>query len=426
MGALALCIVASANAAPADLDVRSFGAKGDGKTLDTDAIQNALDDCGRSGGGTVRLTAGTYLSRPLEMHGHTTLFLDRGATLQATDDEADFAGDKANSFIPFIRGKGLTNVAIAGHGVIDGAGAKWWVPAEAARQKQPGYTLPRPNLIVLTGCRRVRLQDVTLQNSPKFHFVPTECEDVVVTNVTILAPPRSPNTDAIDPSNCRRVLITKCRIDVGDDNVAIKAGKKVPGREFACEEITITDCAFLHGHGVSIGSETAGGVRNVLVRNCTFENTENGLRIKSQRGRGGRVENIIYSDIRMTNVIPAVTLTCYYMFSSAGDPVQRVTPETDQKQPITPLTPSYRHIVLKNVSATCQAAAGLILGLPESPIEDVVFDNVQISSVTGLKMRNASKVKFRRSAITPQRGPPVTAENSQFKGLKITNSAAAK
>jgi polygalacturonase len=398
--------------------IKDFGAKGDGKTLDTAAIQKALDACGAAGGGTVRLTPGTYLSQPLTLRNRTTLLLEAGAKLQATDAESDFAGDKPGSFIPFIAGRNLADVAILGPGVIDGAGARWWVPAEEARRKTPGYTLPRPNLIVLTGCKNVRLQDVTLQNSPKFHFVPAECEDVLVTNVTVTAPPRSPNTDAVDPSASRRVLITKCRIDVGDDNVAIKAGRKVEGHEFACEDITVTDCTFLHGHGMSIGSETAGGVRNVLVRNCTFENTENGLRIKSQRGKGGLVENITYTDISMTNVNPAITFTCYYMNNSKGDPVQPAVPPKDSPQPATDRTPLYRHILLRNVTATCPEAAGTIIGLPESRIQDVVLENVKISAAKGLTVRNASGVKLEGSAIMPREGPPLLNENAEVVDLK--------
>src|SRR5262249_21918037 len=188
----------------------------------------------------------------------------------------------SGSFNALINGQNLTGVTISGGGTVDGAGARWWVPAQAAREKTPGFTTPRPRLILISNSQNVRVQDVTLQNSPSFHFVPTECENVVVSNVTILAPAHSPNTDAIDPSGCKNVLITKCRIDVGDDNVAIKSGRKVSGRDFACEDIMVTDCVFLHGHGVSIGSETRSGVRDVTVKNCTFENTENGIRIKSQ------------------------------------------------------------------------------------------------------------------------------------------------
>src|SRR6266404_354728 len=402
-------------------DVKESGAKGDGKTLDTDAIQKALDTCGKAGGGTVRFPAGTYLSKPISLHSSTTVQLDAGATLLATDNPADFAGSTSNSFIPFVSGKKLHDVTITGQGVIDGSGAKWWVPAEAARQKTPGYTLPRPNLVVLTGCTNLRVENITLQNSPKFHFVPMDCDGVVVSNVTVLAPAHAANTDAIDPSACRNVLITKCHIDVGDDNIAIKAGKAMPGREFACENITVTDCVFLHGHGMSIGSETVGGVRNVTVRNCTFENTENGIRIKSQRGRGGVVENISYSDITMKNVDPAITLTSYYMFNSAGDAKQKTEPAKDVAQPVAAGTPIYRNIHINNLTATCQKAAGIIIVLPESLISDVTLENVRITSATtGLKIQNAKGIQFKNVQIIAQQGPPVIMDNAEVAGMAAT------
>src|SRR6185437_4386208 len=140
------------------------------------------------------------------------------------------------------------DVTFTGSGVIDGGGAAWWGEAEKAREIKPGYTLPRPNLIGLEQSTNLRFENITLQNSPKFHLVPSDCENVVISNVTILAPEHAANTDAIDPSG-RHMLITKCRIDVGDDDIAIKAGKKVAG-QFQSEDITVTDCTFLHGHGM--------------------------------------------------------------------------------------------------------------------------------------------------------------------------------
>ncbi len=396
-------------------DVRALGAKGDGKTDDTAALQKALDDCGGTGG-TVKLAPGNYYSRPLMIKTKTTLLLEAGATLTASTNQNDFLktpGDwtKAKGggdFVPFLSGKDLEHVIIAGAGTIEGSGAVWWEAAEEARRKVSGYTLPRPNLIVLTRAKNLIVRDVTIQNSPKFHLVPTECDDVLITNVTILAPERSPNTDAIDPSVSRRVTITKCVIDVGDDNVAVKSGKRMEGREFAVEDLTITDCTFKHGHGLSIGSETVGGVRNVLVKNCTFEETDNGIRIKSDRKRGGTVENLVCEDITMKNVRGAITLTSYYP----------KIPATDTAQSVTETTPKYKNITIKNLIATSTKGAGVIVGLPESHIENVLLENVTIAAEQGgLEVRHAKGVTFKNVKVTAKKGEPFLIKDAEVSGL---------
>ncbi len=330
--------------------------------------------------------------------------------LLATDKRADYERkDKPNTFRPFLSGEDLEDVTIAGQGVIDGAGAAWWGDAEEARRKKPGYTLPRPNLIVLERVTNLVVRDVTIQNSPKFHLVPTDCDGVTITGVTILAPEGAANTDAIDPSMCRHVTITKCFIDVGDDNIAIKSGKKAKGREFACEDITVADCTFKHGHGMSIGSETVGGVRNVRVKHCTFEDTDNGLRIKSDRTRGGRVEDIIYEDIRMTNVRGAITITCYYP----------KVPDKDNAQPVGATTPKYKNLMLRNVQGTSSQAAGIIVGLPESQIENVTLDNVSIvAAKTGLEIRNARGVSAKGLSVVAKSGEPIIVRDAEVIGIK--------
>jgi polygalacturonase len=420
IGAEAQTAGASGGPAPANpkvFDVRQFGAAGDGKTLDTAAILKAIDACDKAGGGVVRLPAGTYLSQPIVLQSKTTLQVDEGATLQATTEHADFMktpGDWLNAkggFTPFISGKGLTDIAIAGKGTIDGAGGAWWEPAEEARRKTPGYTLPRPNLIVLSGCKNVRITGVTIQNSPKFHLVPTDCEDVLIEDVTFKAPSTAPNTDAIDPSVSRRVRINRCTIDVGDDNVAIKSGRAMPGRTFACEDITVTDCTFLHGHGMSIGSETVGGVRNVTVERCMFKDTENGIRIKSPRGRGGTIENLRCTDITMTNVDPAITITCYYP----------KIPAEDATQPMTPETPIFKDIQIANLTATCPKEAGIIIGLPESLVTNVSLTNVRISAQTGLTIRNAKAVRLKDVRVEVQKGQPILLDNAQVEGLETAS-----
>ena len=420
--AAGLCPAAKASDSPSPttiFDVRLSGARGDGTNVDTAAIQKALDDCGKAGGGVVLFRKGTYLSQPITIHSKTTMQLDEGATLKATDDPKDYlpprvawedilGGTSKGPLTHFLSGKNLKDVTITGKGTIDGSGARWWEPAEEARRKAPGYTLPRPNLIVITRCKNLKVTDVTLKNSPKFHLVPTDCEDVLIENVTILAPEHAANTDAIDPTASRHVTITKCLIDVGDDNVAIKAGKKMADREFACEDLTITDCVFKHGHGLSIGSETAGGVRNLTVKRCSFEGTENGIRIKSPRGKGGKVENLAYEDITMKDVDKAITITCYYP----------KIPTTDTAQPVTAETPGFRNITIRNLTATSTTAAGVIVGLPESLVSNVVLENVKISAAaTGLSIRNAKGVQMKNVEVTAKEGPPFIVEDAKVTGL---------
>lgn len=401
---------------PREWNVRDFGARGDGHTVDTAAIQRALDACGQAGGGVVRVPPGVYLSQPLRLHSHTTLWLEPGAVLQSTREPRDFMeqpGDwlKARSssdFLPLISGRNLTNVTISGGGVIDGAGDVWWPAAEEARRRQPGYTLPRPRLIVLTRCRNVRLSGITLRNAPTFHFVPVECEDVWIENVTVQAPDHAANTDGIDPSLSRRVVITNSVFDVGDDNIAIKSGRLLPDRPFGCEDITVIHCRFFHGHGLSIGSETVGGVRGLRVKGCVFQGTENGIRIKSYRGRGGLVEDLLYEDIQMTNVERAITFTAYY---------PRI-PAEDNPQPVTPETPRYRNIRVRNLVATCYANAGVIIGLPEAPIENVHLENVTITAArTGLELRHVRHARLENVAVRPARGAPFLVRDATGAGL---------
>jgi polygalacturonase len=345
--------------------------------------------------------------------------LEEGAVLLASPDPKHFMkepGDwlqakSGSDFIPLLSGKDLTELTVTGKGTIDGNGGVWWEEAEKARQKVSGYTLPRPNLFTLQRCRNVKLSGITLRNSPKFHFVPTECEEVVVEGVTILAPPGSANTDGIDPSNCRNVTITRCLIDVGDDNIAIKSGKKVAGREFGCENIQVTDCTFKHGHGMSIGSETIGGVRNVRVQNCSFEDTDNGLRIKSRRGRGGVVQDIAYSDCTLKNCHPAISILCYYQDSTHGS-----FPKDDPAQPMTETTPVFRNITIRNVTASSTREAGAIAGLPESPVENVLLENVTLAGTEGLLIANARGVTLKNVKVTVQKGEPVILHRAQVTG----------
>ena len=362
----------------ATLDVRQFGASGNGSDFDTVAIQKGLDAAGSAGGGIVRIPAGTYRVQPIHLRAHTTLQLDEGASLRASDDPRDFMasnGAGEERILSLINAKHLTDVAITGRGVIDGSGARWWRNARPSSSSSGHTDYNRPRLINFAGCQRVTVEGVTLQNSPIFHLTLNNCDNVSVRNVTILAPADSPNTDGIDPAGCHNVSITGCRIDTGDDDVAIKSFH--PG--MGCSHITVSHCDIRHGHGISIGSETVGGVSDVLVEHCTFEGTRYGFRIKSGRGRGGVVENIRVSDIQMRDVDPAIDVMCYYPNPPLGDVAQ----------PVTLGTPIYRHIHIENLTATCPREAGLFIGLPESPITDCTLTNVHVSASSPFVIRDA-------------------------------------
>jgi polygalacturonase len=397
---------------PHTFDGREFGAKGDGKTLDTAAIQQALDACGKAGGGIVRLTPGTYLSQPIYLRDKTTLQLDAGAKLQASDEPGHFADPKKpQSRVAFVNGNALSQVAIVGGGMIDGAGERWWAPVRAAKLAKQSYNeVPRrPRLVILSNCRNVRIEGVTIQNSPSFHLIPSECENVLITNVTFRAPHDAPNTDAMDPSACKNVRIIGCTIDVGDDNIAIKSGRKVAGREAAVENIWVERCTFLAGHGMSIGSETLGGVKNLTVTNCTFNGTTSGIRIKSARGKGGRVENLVYTDITMTNVDYPIYLTSYYP----------KVPNEDMARPVASDSPVYRNIVIRNLTAHSARTAGMIVGLPELLVENVTLHNVRITAPTGLTVRNAKAIKLQNTLVTPTKGgkPFILEAQAEVEGL---------
>lgn len=393
-------------------DVKKFGATGDGKTYDTEAIQKALDTCAKAGGGTVEFPAGTYWSKPINLKGdRLTVQLDEGAKLQASDDFADFSDTKKHGAASaFVNANGLKNLTITGKGIIDGSGAKWWAEMRAAQKAGQPEPRRRPRLVVLQNCMNLHIQGITIQNSPSFHLVPSDCENVAIENVTIKAPADSPNTDATDPSACRHIRYRHCTFDVGDDNIAIKSGHIVaahPNR--AVEDMLVEDCTFLAGHGMSIGSETTGGVKNLTVHNCTFDGTTSGIRIKSDRSRGGEVEGCLYENLTMKNVKIPVNITCYYP----------KIPKTDSTQPMTASTPRYHNLRIVNLTAESPQSAGFVVGLPESRVTDLTFENVRITAPKGLTVRNTRAVVFKNSSIKTKEGGALILETgAEVSGLR--------
>jgi polygalacturonase len=292
-------------------------------------------------------------------------------------------------------------VAITGEGTIDGNGETWW---QMARKIQGAGILgsghPRPKLIIFDHCKNVRIEGVTVQNSPMWQIVPYYSDKVVIRNVRILAPQHSPNTDAIDPFSSSNILIDHVYSDVGDDNVAIKSGPiNSPGPDDPSKNITITDCTFLHGHGLSIGSELSGGAQNIRAERISFEGTDNGIRVKSNRDRGNDIGNFIFRDITMKNVKNPIIISEYYP--------KVMPPDNEAPQAVGRLTPHFHDILIVNLTATGAGVAAAIVGLPESPVKNVVLQNVKISAESGVSIGYAD-VTVDALNVTVTKGEVIT------------------
>ena len=383
---------------PTHFTITDHGALGDGVTDNTRAVQVAIDAAKASGGGIVEVPAGVFLCGPLHLSDRIDLHLDSGATLKMLPlDRYPGGPDHPDNF---INGSSLHDIAIRGPGTIDGQGALWWPFAKDKSAK-------RPRMIALSSCDRIVIEKVTLLNSPSFHIaIGGKSTHVTVRGVTIRANPSTDpvhpghNTDACDVS-AKHVLVEDCDVSVGDDDFTCGGGTS---------DVLITHCTYGYGHGVSIGSGTAGGVSNFTVDDCTFTNTEAGIRIKSDRDRGGSVHDIVYRNLRMTQVnFPILIYAAYMAPERQYRDLTNLTADIAAAYPSMPVaarTPLYRNITLSHITATASAGhrAGLIWGLPEAPIEGLVLDHVDITADKPFGLYFAQDVRLTNCHIATPAG----------------------
>ena len=371
-----------------------FGALPDGRTLNTDAFRRAVAAVARAGGGRLVVPTGVYRTRPFELCSSLELALESGAVVMAPGSfqecglpDPSTVGSQADldaavgSPSPLVSGRHLHDVAITGEGAIDGEGALWWAWSERAARAQPGrLVIQRPNLVVIEDCARLLVTGITLRNSPKFHLVPRRITDLTIDGVIIRAPADAPNTDGIDPGPVTNAVVRRCDIDTGDDDIVIKSGGT---------NILIEDCKVKHGHGISIGSGTSAGINRMLVRRCSFEGTDNGIRIKSMRGAGGLVENVRYTEILMRDVGDAIVLDLTY---------------TDNNRPNfrgnAGLIPAIHGVLIDHVAIEGAKRAGRIIGLPESRITGVTLRDATIAAREDFVITDAEPPVFERVTKT--------------------------
>ncbi len=473
-----LPVVAATTFKTDTVSILQYGAKNDGLTLNTKSINQAITDCSKRGGGVVVIPEGLWLTGPIELKSNVNLHLKKNSLLQFTKDLNQYPLVEGNwEGTPQMRNQSpiwalrQENIAITGYGIIDGAGEAWrmvkkdkltesqwkklvasggvlsennkiWYPSEKSfkgstiknagvlsKEKDAAYyagikDFLRPNLMVLTSCKRVLLEGVTFQNSPAWNLHPLMTEDLTLRNVYVKNPWYAQNGDGLDLESCKNVLVEGSTFDVGDDGICIKSGRDAAGRErgMPTENVVIRNSTVYHAHGgFVIGSEMSGGARNIFISDCTFIGTDIGLRFKTTRGRGGIVENIHARNINMKDIPGEAIL--FDMYYAAVDPVpltgeKREAPKVELL-PVTEETPVFRKFYISNVVCDGAEKAVFVRGLPEMNISDIYLDNLTIKSNEGIDIQEAKNIQITNAHLDIKKASPlIYIQNGKSIGLK--------
>ena len=431
-------------------NILNFGATPNGKFINTNSINKAIETCSAKGGGVVLVPQGFWLTGPIVLKSNVNFHVTHAALLQFTDDKSqyelvlgEFEGHASPRNQSPITGVNLTNVAITGEGIIDGHGEVWrdigkdrliesdwkklvasggvvsengkeWYPSQSfldglkaknVLNMEPGKTLKdyeyvkdflRPNMVVLNNCKNVLLENTTFQNSPAWCLHTILCQELTVKGVHVRNNWNAHNGDAIDVESCKDVLVEGSTFDAGDDGICVKSGRDEDGRKrgVPTENMVVRDCIVYKAHGgFVIGSEMSGGARNIFVSNCTFIGSDIGLRFKTTRGRGGVVENIFIKDISMKDIVhEAILFDMYYM----------VKADKKELKPVTDATPQFRNFYVNNVVCDGAEKGIMVRGLPEMSIKGIHLENLILNVQKGIDLIEAENISLKNVTVNTQ------------------------
>lgn len=473
------------------VNLLDYGGNPDGITLNTSAFADAMQDLSKKGGGTLIVPKGIWFTGPIVFESNINMYLEKGALILFLPDkdlyplvETIFEGLETRRCQSPISGRNLENIAITGEGSINGSGEAWrplkkekvteshwksvvssggvvrgdnyWFPSEGSLKgfEMSDMNVPRqdlseeewleikdflrPVMVSFIECKNLLLEGVLFENSPAWNIHPLMCENVILDGVFIRNPGYSQNGDGLDLESCVNSIIVNSLFDVGDDGICIKSGKDEEGRLRGrpTENVIVENCKVFQGHGgFVVGSEMSGGVKNISVKNCQFLGTDVGLRFKSNRGRGGVVENIFISDIYMFNIATESFLfDLFYGGKSASEALADgdTTPIDEHEFPVTDETPVFKNIYVKNLVSRNARRAMLFNGLPEMNIENINLENAFITARYGAEFSESRDINLKNVTIIPDEGPAYlfnNVKNFEAEGLNYLvakDSKAAK
>lgn len=398
-------------------DIRDYGAIGDGATMNTNAIAEAISACADSGGGTVLIPPGLWLTGPIHLKSRVNLHAAEGATVRFSTRFEDYLpvvftrweGVEVLNYSPLIYANGADNIALTGTGTYDGQGEAWfpmrpWQKADREKlwnSEANGIPVEqriygtregalRPAMVQPINCSNVLIEGPTFTRSPFWVIHPVYCDRLIIRNVRVDS--HGVNNDGIDLDSCSNSLVERSDFKVGDDAVAIKSGRDADGWRVGrpSENIIVRHITSTDGHGgCVIGSELSGGARNIIFHDIYFKDTITALRIKSKIGRGGVIENIWFRDIVVVGLRqrPAFWLDALYA--------------THSVQPATSELTKFRKIHVENLSSWGGEQSVEISGYPELPVEYITLENLFMTANHGLVLQHAVGVAFNRVNIIP-------------------------
>ncbi len=436
-------------------NILDYGAHKDGSAPSTEAFRKAIEAAKMAGGGTIYAPAGRYVSGPIELYSNMTLDVGAGARIVFPVAPLPFVkgrylGVDALVPMPLIGGHDVTNVTVTGRGILQTGDFQAWADAygppvrnqsgnangpawehllKALNANQPVTQAEylaaakelRPDVLCFMNAKNILIQNIRIIGGPAFVVHLLYSQNATVNNVIEQSYPGA-HANGIVVDSSRFVRISNDYIDTGDDGIVIKSGKGADGLRVnrPSEDVAITNCTVHHAHGaVVIGSETAGGIRNVVASNITAVGTERGIRVKSRRGRGGVIEDLRFDNWTMEHVGTGIVVTCYYIMGGEAP---------TKEEPVSIRTPVFRNIAISNVTISHATRAVVnIEGLPEMPITGLHLMDILGSGKRGLIAAHTNAMELRHLQINPETGPAfaiATASNLLLDGISSRDPAA--